>query len=154
MSSLASLISYFNFYYYIEGEELIIKSGLFQKKVINIPFDRIQSINFGQNLIHQFFNVVSLEIDTAGSASKEAQISALRKEEAHIIRDYILSQQPQLTQSATPSTDTPLVEEPTLLRLSITDLLKTGISQKPSARLRNSGCFGFRFTGSHRRYYR
>ena len=67
LSAVGSIIAYFKFYYYIKNDEFVIEKGLFQKKKINIPFDRIQTINFEQNLIHRAFNVVSLEIDSAGS---------------------------------------------------------------------------------------
>ena len=79
LSTIGSIIAYFKFYYYIKDDEFIIEKGIFQKTKINLPFDRIQTINFEQNLIHQAFNVVRFEVDSAGSAGKEISLQAIRR---------------------------------------------------------------------------
>ncbi|MFK8101336.1 MAG: PH domain-containing protein [Saprospiraceae bacterium] len=128
LSMLASIISYFKFYYYVEGEELIIEKGVIQSKRLNVPFERIQTVNFEQNIIHRIFNVVSLEIDTAGSKGKEFSITALSKEQAEAIRNYLLSQKRKIV-----TTEEEVVEmepeENLLLQLSPLDLLKVGVAQ-------------------------
>ncbi len=134
VSAILSIVSYFKFYYYIKNEELVIERGLFQKKKLNVPFDRIQTINFSQNLIHRFFNVVSLEIDTAGSSGKEFTISALSKDKAERIRNYLLSQKRELLESDSTIIGSEKVvdataEDELLLHLSIGDLLKVGLGQ-------------------------
>lgn len=131
-STIGSIIAYFKFYYFIEDGEFVIQKGLFQKKRINIPFDRIQTINFEQNLIHQAFNVVRLEIDSAGSNQKEITIQAIRKEKAEAIRSFIISEKAKIQPSD--SNQQSIVEEPSehqelLLNLSPLDLLKVGVSQ-------------------------
>ena len=62
-----SILFYLNFYFYVSGEEFILKKGYFRKKILTIPLDRIQSVNTKQNLIQQLLNVESLEIDTLDS---------------------------------------------------------------------------------------
>jgi len=131
-STLVSIISYFKFYFYVKDEELVIEKGIFQKVKLNIPFERIQTISFQQNLIHQFFNVVSLEIDTAGSKGKEFSILALKKEKAEAIRNFLIAQIPvaKNTESETVKEEEQReVVEETLLRLSLKDLLKIGVGQ-------------------------
>lgn len=131
-STLASIISYFKFYFYVKDEELVIEKGIFQKVKLNIPFERIQTISFQQNLIHQFFNVVSLEIDTAGSKGKEFSILALKKEKAEAIRNFLIAQIPVDRKNEAvgeeQEEEREVVEE-TLLRLSFKDLLKIGVGQ-------------------------
>ncbi|MFK7810694.1 MAG: PH domain-containing protein [Saprospiraceae bacterium] len=130
-STLVSIISYFKFYFYVKDEELVIEKGIFQKTKLNIPFERIQTISFGQNPIHRFFNVVSLEVDTAGSKGKEFSILALKKEKAEAIRSYLIAQIPvQKNEQGEPSE--PRIEtitEETLLHLNFKDLLKIGVGQ-------------------------
>jgi len=53
-----SIIKFFRYYFYIKDEELIIEQGVLSKAITNVPFDRVQTINFEQNLIHRIFNVV------------------------------------------------------------------------------------------------
>ena len=144
LSTIISIISYFKFYFYIQGDEVIIEKGVIQKKRLNVPFDRIQTINFEQGIIHQMFNVVSLEIDTAGSKGKEFTITALSKERAEIIRSYLLSKKGNQTASIEETTtETP--PEKLLLHLSFVDLMKVGVGQN---HLRTAGLilvsiFGF-----------
>ncbi len=136
ISSVSSLTSYFTFYFYLNDEELIIRKGLFNKVNRNIPYDRIQTINFKQTIIHQFFNVVSLEIDTAGSKGNEFSIKALSREKADAIQSFILSRKKETTpivegdfDSTLPIDAAPEFEEKQLLHLSVSDLLKIGFSQ-------------------------
>ena len=133
LSAVLSIISYFKFYYYVRGDELIIEKGIFQKTKLNVPFDRIQTINFKQNLLHQLFKVVSLEIDTAGSKGNEFSITALKKSEAEAIRDFLIAQKKQ---STTPDYiaeeedwNVQPPQEELLLHLSPEDLMKIGVSQ-------------------------
>ncbi len=141
-STLASIISYFKFYFYVKDEELVIEKGIFQKVKLNIPFERIQTISFQQNPIHQFFNVVSLEIDTAGSKGKEFSILALKKEKAEAIRNFLIAQIPVAKNSEIESEEEAEkreIIEKTLLRLNLKDLLKIGVGQN---HLRGLGIIG------------
>ena len=128
LSTIASIIAYFKFYYFVEEDELIIEKGLFQKTRLNIPFDRIQTINFRQNPIHRFFNVVSLEIDTAGSKGKEFSITALEKDKAEAIRTFLISQKVD-SDTDDPEVNTTVIPDKKLLHLSTIDLIKVGVGQ-------------------------
>ncbi|MFK7772395.1 MAG: PH domain-containing protein [Saprospiraceae bacterium] len=146
-SAIRSIILYFKFYYYVKNDELIIEKGIFQKTKLNVPFDRIQTINFKENILHQFFNVVSLEIDTAGSKGNEFSITALKKDKAIAIREFLLAQKKSST--PTPFSEEDVEEEmeipeEELLHLSPLDLVKIGVSQN---HLRTAAIvFAFMFT--------
>jgi len=133
VSAILSIISYFKFYYYVKDDELIIEKGIFQKTKLNVPFDRIQTINFKENIIHQFFNVVSLEIDTAGSKGNEFSITALKKKKAIAIREFLIAQKQSASPTPFSDEENELVEvtqqEDLLLHLSPKDLVKIGVSQ-------------------------
>lgn len=145
-STISSLVSYFKYYYYIQGDELVIEKGLLKKVKINMPFDRIQTINFEQSPIHQFFNVVRMDIDSAGSVKSEIAIQAIDKEKAEFIRSYIMAEKAKLAPKAieAKAIDPTHQEESTLLlEHSPLDLLKIGVSQN---HLRGLGIiFGFCF---------
>jgi len=36
LSAVLSIVSYFKFYYYVQGNELIIEKGIFQKTKLNV----------------------------------------------------------------------------------------------------------------------
>lgn len=157
--AIMSIINYFNYYFYIKDGELVLEKGVFRKTKINVPLDRVQTVNFKQGILHQAFNVVAVEIDTAGSTGKEFTLQAIRKEKAEALREVISSLQstvvsPQLSvhslQStvASPQSSDGSVElagsveevhiqagtvtqatQTLLFQLSPLDLLKIGVSQ-------------------------
>ena len=93
-----ALLNYFRHYFYVEGNELVVEHGILNRTRLNVPFERIQSIDFEQNVLHQFLNVVSLRVETAGSSGSELQLDALRRDHAETIRDFILEQKKDLPQ--------------------------------------------------------
>jgi putative membrane protein len=134
-SMIWAVLSYFKYYFYIKDDELVIEKGVLSKTKLNIPFDRIQSVNFQQNIIHQITNVKKLEIDTAGSSGSEFSMEALSLEKADALRDLILKRKQELNKT-TPLQEhivedvLDVEEERTLiLNLSIEDLIKIGVSQ-------------------------
>ncbi len=140
ISTVGSLISYFTFYFRLEETELIMRSGFFNKTFRTIPFDRIQTISFTQNILHRIFNVVQLDLDTAGSSGNELAIKALSHTDANAIKSFILDrkktlpshqEENELLQKNEDALQPIILEKPekTLLHLSVIDLLKIGVSQ-------------------------
>ncbi len=127
-STIWSVIAYFRYYYNLSDTELIIKKGILKKTNINVPYERIQSVNFKQNFLHQFLNVTEVTIDTAGSGEKEIQIDALTLENAKALRTEILKRK-----KSEPVDDAifeeEAIEKENILTLSTSELLKIGITQ-------------------------
>jgi putative membrane protein len=135
ISLLYSIVAYTRYYFFIKDNELCVRSGIFRKTVLNVPFDRIQSVDFKRNVVHQFLNVVSVQIDTAGSKGSELELDAIDLELAEELREVVTAY--KQTHREVPlehSAETPLIpevnEEPELiLALSPKDLIKIGISE-------------------------
>jgi putative membrane protein len=151
-SLILSIVSYFRYYYHLEGDRLIIQKGVLNQTRIKLPFERIQNIHLEQKVLHRLLNVVSIRIDSAGSQGSEITIEALEREQAESIRSYVLAQK----KDATPSQSTGERKEQTgfqspsseVLRLDLGDLIRVGVSQN---HLRTAGIivgtvFGFVFT--------
>jgi putative membrane protein len=125
-----TILFYLNFYFYVTDSDFILKKGYLRKKILTIPLDRIQSVNTKQNLIQQLLNVVTLEIDTAGTSAKELKIHALEKPFAIQLQNQLRS-----GKATTPGDETEAqttvseVPEKLILKLTPVDLLKIGISQ-------------------------
>ncbi len=128
--AIHTLLYYLNFYFYVEKGEFILKKGYLRKKVLSIPLERIQSVNTKQNLLQQLLNVVSLEIDTAGSVGKELKIHALELSFAKELQNHLRSEKKKAkAEEIHEEVETQEVPEQLILKLSPTDLLKIGISQ-------------------------
>jgi len=125
-----SILFYLNFFFYLEDDEFILKKGYLRKQTLSIPFDRIQSVNTKQNLIQQLLNVVTLEIDTAGTAAKELKIHALDASVSNELQEQLqaVKKHSQSNDEAN-SQNQETIKEELLMQLSPTDLLKIGISQ-------------------------
>lgn len=131
VSLLGSIISYFKYYFYIKDGELNVRKGVLRKTSLNVPFERIQSIDFEQNVIHQLFDVVAVKIDTAGSKGSELEIHAISKNVAYALRDYILKEKEAIQGASSTEEESVWQEETKQLVFSLDpiDLLKIGISQ-------------------------
>lgn len=132
LAMLYSIVAYTRYYYFVKNNELCVRSGVFRKVVLNIPFERIQSVDFKQNIIHQFLNVVSVQVDTAGSKGSELEIDAINLPQAEALRNLVLTYKKSHAQdvSGIEGTSNVSAEEPPELILSLTssDLMKVGIS--------------------------
>lgn len=125
-----SILSYFRFYFRLENGELYIEKGVFKKTKLNIPFERIQTVNFEQNVLLQVFNKYKVEVDTAGSAKKEFSFDALDKDIAEELREYILDR--KMESQVEEWDDLEDLEEEnsnTIFNLSFADLFKVGITE-------------------------
>jgi putative membrane protein len=87
-------------------------------------------VNTKQNLIQQLLNVVTLEIDTAGTAAKELKIHALEKSFATELQNRLRAE--KISNEIFETDEQVKIEETSerlILRLTPADLLKIGISQ-------------------------
>ena len=127
IASAYSILAFFKYYFYIKGDKLIVKKGVFKKSTIEIPFDRIQSINFEQNLLHRVFNVVKINMDTAGSSKNELELNALNHQRATALSEVILGANKRQADSFSPHAVSTLEKE-VIFRLNVFKLIKVGLT--------------------------
>lgn len=85
---ITGIIKWKRYVYWFEDDELRIEYGLFVKKKRYIPFDRIQSLDYTESLLHRPFKLVKVSVETAGESSNlsaEAELTAITKEAATMI---------------------------------------------------------------------
>jgi putative membrane protein len=134
ISLVYSILAYTRFYFFIQNNELCVRSGVFRKTVLNVPFDRIQSVDFKRNIVHQFLDVVSVQVDTAGSKGSELELDAIDQKRAEQLREIVLAYKRAKISISTdenmPHDLPPVKEIPELiLALSARDLIKVGVSE-------------------------
>ena len=82
---VTGIIKWKRFVYWFEDDELRIEYGLFVKKKRYIPFDRIQSLDYTEGILHRPLKLVKVKVETAGntaSLKSEAELTAITKEAA------------------------------------------------------------------------
>lgn len=87
---ITGFIKWKRYVYWFEDNELRIEYGLFVKKKRYIPFERIQSLDYVEGLLHRPFKLVKVKVETAGSTASlkaEAELTAITKEAAEKIEE-------------------------------------------------------------------
>lgn len=82
-------LRYFTFRYRITHSELVLHSGLIHRRERRIPFDRVQETQIHQRLLYRLLGLAKLEITTAGSDLKEANLNVIAKHRAETVKAAI-----------------------------------------------------------------
>lgn len=90
------LLSFFYFKYLITPSELIIQSGIINRKQRNIPLRRIQNVNIQQNFLQRILGISTVKMETAGDVTSEAILDSVGKENATEIREIIRNYQAEI----------------------------------------------------------
>jgi putative membrane protein len=87
-----SIVYYLNFKFHVdeENEEFILQKGVLSTDVLNIPFQKIQQVNFRRDILQRVIGVYSVVIETAGSQDKEVEIKALSLEKANLLSEILM----------------------------------------------------------------
>jgi putative membrane protein len=121
-ASIPYVIQYFRFRVFVKGNELIVLKGLFTRKIINIPINKIQSVNAVQGYLHRFTETCELKIETAGDEGTEVEIKAIDQEKAYALQE-LLKKGPIVADTSTAT------EPETILGIRFWDILKLSISE-------------------------
>lgn len=88
---LVSLGQYFTYRFRVEADGIVIRSGLLQKSLRNIPFTRIHNVALHQTLLHRFFGVAEVKLESAGGMTAEGQMRVLSLADAHALEELVRS---------------------------------------------------------------
>lgn len=88
---LYAVLNYLFYQFRLAQDSVEIRSGVFSKKHINLPFSRIQNITLEQPIYYRITGYVCLELDTAGSAKQEAKIVAMPLQAGEDLKQDILN---------------------------------------------------------------
>ncbi|MCH4009841.1 PH domain-containing protein [Companilactobacillus sp.] len=73
-----AIVRYLMFTYQLLEDEIVVRYGVFVKKVNHVPYDRIQNVTTNQWFFLKPFGLVELEIETAGHSEKpEVELKAV-----------------------------------------------------------------------------
>ena len=128
-------LKYFNFTFYLDDENqvFVINEGVFNKTKTTIQLHKIQQVNINQSFIQKIIGVFSLDVDTAGSQSKEGQIRAVSHELALSLKSQLLESKKYIVVAdgkLNPSDNIDSDERATspFIKISFSSLIKIGIT--------------------------
>ena len=82
-------ISYPKWGFAIRRNDLLIRYGVIWKRVIAVPFSRIQHVDSSAGPLSRMLDVASVDIHTAGTAMSKISIPGLEAKHAEAMRDYL-----------------------------------------------------------------
>jgi putative membrane protein len=90
LAIISSILKWINIKFSISNDELIYYSGLLNKKKLEIPFDKINTIDINKNILDRIFNVCTLKIDTGAVKEYGEEIKIkVNEKDAYEIRNLI-----------------------------------------------------------------
>ena len=96
--ALFQWLSYKHLYYIIGPEEFNLYSGIFNKKRVHVPYQRIQSVDQRASLLQRVFGVCTVSIDTAGGSNNKAvQVPYVQKSQAEQLRAELFARKQYAT---------------------------------------------------------
>ena len=76
-SFVSTIIKYYDFVVEVRENELLITRGLFERKQLTIPFNRIQAVQIKEELLRQPLGYASLVIESAGYGEEQGNSTTL-----------------------------------------------------------------------------
>lgn len=76
-SFISTIIKYYDFTVEVRENELLIARGLFERKQLTIPFNRIQAVQIQEGILRQPLGYAALVIESAGYGEEEANSATL-----------------------------------------------------------------------------
>lgn len=126
---ISSLLQYWFFKFKQQDHKILIHDGVFKKNHRVIQFDRIQNINILQPLYFKLFDLVTLQIETAGSKGNEADLAGIPIALSEQIKEAVLKQQKNNDEvQDTKNQDNLDSHSNLMVNASFKDIIKYGIS--------------------------
>ena len=89
---LVSLLQYFFYRFRVEGDGIVIRSGVLQKSHRHIPYQRVHNVAVHQSLLHRLFGVAEVRLESAGGMKPEAEMRVLSLVDAQALEELVRAQ--------------------------------------------------------------
>ena len=94
-------VGYKHLYFIVGPNEFTLCSGVFNKKQVHVPYQRVQSVDQRATLLQRIFGVCTVSIDTAGGASNKAVVVPyVTKQQAEWLRAELYNRKNYLAMGA------------------------------------------------------
>ena len=74
-----STVAWWRYTFQLVDDEVVVTKGVVQVVRLNVPIERIQSVEIEQQLLHRLTGLVRVTVDTAGSKEAEFSIDAIAR---------------------------------------------------------------------------
>ncbi|WP_231120399.1 PH domain-containing protein [Cognatilysobacter tabacisoli] len=126
---LLAVWQFLTYRYRIDGDRLVVRSGLLERSLRVIPFARIHNVAVQQSLLHRVFGVAEVRLESAGGTRPEAEMRVLRLDDA-LALEALVRRRGAATAAAGPAAGAAVDGEgdaQTLLHLPLGEVLRLGV---------------------------
>ncbi|MBS3957884.1 MAG: PH domain-containing protein [Xanthomonadaceae bacterium] len=118
---------YFTYRYGFVGRALVIRSGLLERNLRLIPFDRVQNVTLHQNLLHRLAGVAEVQLESAGGGigETEARMQVLRLAQAHALEALVRAGAAEAGRAGDATAEAPAASR--WLHLPTSELVRLGL---------------------------
>ncbi|HEY9144722.1 MAG TPA: PH domain-containing protein [Arenimonas sp.] len=125
---LVSLLQYFFYRFRVEGDGIVIRSGVLQKSHRHIPYQRVHNVAVHQSLLHRLFGVAEVRLESAGGMKPEAEMRVLSLVDAQALEELVRAQGADSPVAKDGDTEAPaLPESRVLLAMSTGEVVRLGL---------------------------
>ncbi|UHQ20304.1 PH domain-containing protein [Lysobacter sp. KIS68-7] len=124
--ALISVMQYFTYRYAVGRDGLTIRSGWLHRQRREIPYARIHNVSVEQSLLHRFFGVAELRLESASGRKPEATMRVLKLDDALALERLVRHRgaaETTSTDAQAPAADAPQV----LLAMSPGEVMRLGL---------------------------
>lgn len=93
--SLFAIAQYRFYRYWLEGDRIRVKEGIFFRNVRQVPYKKIQNLNMVQSPLHRLFGVVKVQLESASGGKPEAVISVIDMQAVNLLKQKINGEEEQ-----------------------------------------------------------
>jgi len=111
LSVLAAVARTLSLSYGVVRDQLVIRSGILQRRVRRIPIGKIQNIDLRSGLVQRALGVVEIKVETAGSAGSEAHLRFVSRADGRLFRRELLARRARLHETRAPAAPAALADE-------------------------------------------
>ncbi len=121
-----SIWQYYTYRFRIDNDSLMIRSGLLERSLRQIPFARIQNVALHQSLLHRIFRVAEVRLESAGGIKPEAEMRVLSLNDAMALEALVRRRNMRST-AAQPVDDAGAEHSEVLLTLPLSEVIRLGL---------------------------
>ncbi|MGH3633473.1 PH domain-containing protein [Mycobacterium sp.] len=102
VTALLGVARWFTTSYRIEGDEIQLRAGLLQRKVLSVPRNRIRSVQTDARLLHRLLGLAVLRVSTGREATRDGvfELDAVEVSQVPRLRAMLLAESPQPAEQA------------------------------------------------------
>jgi len=122
VGGLVGFVRYWNFRFKLNEQTIHLRRGVIGKTSVELPIERIQTINVRRRFLDRLFNLETLTLDSAGSAGVEVVLPSVPRGVADAIRGAVLGTDRNTSETPEPNPDLP--HRHVLATLGFSDLVR------------------------------